>query len=580
MSSSWAPLVHARTYEADFRILVAPEDFTDADIAWAKERIRLTTRYAEKLSDGPRWSIFRSHRHTFVGVTCQASDVSDDMNRDAVGRPLYLFLGLVTTSNKPSPCGLQLREFAELYSFVRTHWMDQQSMGTHDRVAYQSRVLSSVDLPARRSDAMLRPNSTEVFKDEPSTSLCLWHEAFVSARPVSICLGLSRLSDVDSAMLDGATVRSVVEQRVSLAKPIVASPEAEENAPQGAYEQVVCFIEGFLRSAWSVLANRNGRGDRDAVRNTERSHRAGPPAGWKAKEAELECPADQASRDNGMRDPVRVLKDQHGAGMSRRRQAESTAPISSSLQLQIVAFSDRGAVRTVNEDSVLVAERILDPASPQQAQEQKSTCENVAIAVADGMGGHAGGVVASRMVVESLKEALRSDYCDEGYLSSILREVNTQLFSAMEASPELMGMGSTVAGVLFRGDKALVFNVGDSRVYRVQDNLLQQLTTDDTRQPVSYGDSPDQTEERVTSITQALGGSTRFQQVYPHVREVQLHVGTMLLVCSDGLFDGVSLEALESAIRFDLDESVRRLSKAAMDAGGRDNISIVLVKVG
>jgi serine/threonine protein phosphatase PrpC len=226
-----------------------------------------------------------------------------------------------------------------------------------------------------------------------------------------------------------------------------------------------------------------------------------------------------------------------------------------------------------------VGDRILDPSSPRQAQEQKSTYENVAIAVADGMGGHAGGATASRMVVESLKEALRSDYCDERYLSSILREINTQLFTATESNPELMGMGSTVAGILCRGEKALVFNVGDSRVYRVQDNLLQQLTTDDTRQPVSYGDSPDQAGERLTPITQSLGGSTRFQQVYPHVQEIRLHIGTVLLICSDGLFDGVSLETLESAISCDLDESVRRLWQAAMDAGGRDNISMALVKV-
>lgn len=553
MSCRWAPLVHARTYEADFRILIAPEDFTDEDLAWARERIRVTTRCAERLSDGPRWSVFRHSRHTLVGVTCRASEVSDEMNRDAHGRPLYVFLGWVTTDARPGPCGFRLDGFAGLYAHVRARWMDRESGGAPERAPYEDRVLPSCDAPAASSETVLRTDVTEVYRDEPSVRLRIWHEAFASARPVSVCLGSSRLSDVDPAVLDAATVRELAERRVSLAKPTGAAPTPPEPVPRGVYERFWGVIRGVVRLVSAAFGGGN------------------------VPDAE---PVADASQDGG-RDQGFAVLARHDRGTLLESPMEDGAPEPESpcFQLQIVAYSHAGAVRAVNEDAVLVGDLILEPSRAEQVHEQRSTAGSVAIVVADGMGGHRGGAVASRRVVEALLESFRGECLDTGQVTAILREVNAQLFSAMETAPDLMGMGSTVAGVLCRGQKALVFNVGDSRVYRVQDNLLEQLTEDDTRQPVSYGEPPGTREERSTAITQALGGATRFLQISPHVREIRLRVGTVLVVCSDGLFDGVPQETLESAIGDDLDESTRRLTQAAMDAGGRDNISVVLVRV-
>jgi serine/threonine protein phosphatase PrpC len=140
--------------------------------------------------------------------------------------------------------------------------------------------------------------------------------------------------------------------------------------------------------------------------------------------------------------------------------------------------------------------------------------------------------------------------------------------------PELAGMGTTVAGVSVRPSGLIVFNVGDSRVYRVEDGDLVQLSTDDTPGPkLADGRTAMVT---TSQITQCLGGYDEMG-IVPHVLAEPMAEARRYLICSDGLSDLLAREAIEARLQADDRATVKALFDAAMDLGGRDNISIILL---
>jgi serine/threonine protein phosphatase PrpC len=211
------------------------------------------------------------------------------------------------------------------------------------------------------------------------------------------------------------------------------------------------------------------------------------------------------------------------------------------------------------------------------------------IAVADGLGGHPGGDVASSLVVRELARAAPT-LDSEQRLLDVLNACNRALYGIAAEQPMLTAMGTTVAGVLLTSDQVFAFNVGDSRVYTHGPDGLQQVSVDD-----SPALAPGQ--EHTVIVTQTLGGGLTYTDVEPHVAQtlgggltytdVEPHVAAfpqsvavLWLVCSDGLSDLVRDETLSAL----LDESEDNraafgLWKAAMEAGGHDNVTLALVRV-
>jgi serine/threonine protein phosphatase PrpC len=147
-----------------------------------------------------------------------------------------------------------------------------------------------------------------------------------------------------------------------------------------------------------------------------------------------------------------------------------------------------------------------------------------------------------------------------------LADINADLYRSMRAAPYLAGMGTTVAGLLLTPGTAVWFNVGDSRVYRQCRGKFEQLSTDD----VPPG-------PRTGMITQTLGGSSIFLPISPHVGEDDLVLPSRWLLCSDGLSDMLDDMEIAGLIGDSPEKAVRALFAAAMDAGGMDNISMILV---
>jgi serine/threonine protein phosphatase PrpC len=247
-----------------------------------------------------------------------------------------------------------------------------------------------------------------------------------------------------------------------------------------------------------------------------------------------------------------------------------------SVRLRAAAFTHQGAVRADNEDTIAVRDWIkrLPMKAPVMLEHEVAT--PLICLVADGMGGHAAGEVASRTVAEHLSRRV-AEAADVATLAQLLHDANAELFALMQESPVWAGMGTTVAGMVVAPSGILVFNVGDSRVYRIERDGLVQLSTDDTPGPkLADGRTAAMTSNLVT---QSLGGAYQLAGIDPHVLSEPLEDGARYLICSDGLSDLLERRAMEGLLGDDDAASARALFEAAMARGGEDNISLILLRL-
>jgi PPM family protein phosphatase len=225
------------------------------------------------------------------------------------------------------------------------------------------------------------------------------------------------------------------------------------------------------------------------------------------------------------------------------------------------AMTHVGLVRSGNEDAIAVSATDEFPLSRWNGV---LPLQHGWALVADGMGGHVAGEVASQIVIELLKPVLGSlNNPDEVALA--VKAANKGLFDTMDHHPALAGMGTTIAGVILHDGHALVFNAGDSRVYIHHQGELTQISQDD----VVGGNM----------LTQCLGGFSRPARINPHVRRIRLPPGATLLLCSDGLTDMVADDHIAEILNVRCEDPAELLVQAAVDAGGIDNVSMVVIEI-
>lgn len=252
------------------------------------------------------------------------------------------------------------------------------------------------------------------------------------------------------------------------------------------------------------------------------------------------------------------------------------------MALSAFGLTDVGRKRKHNEDAYLM------------------DIERGLFVVADGMGGHVAGEVASRLTVESIQEFIagtedehdntwpfgfNNRYSVEGNrLSTAVERANERVMRAVLNRPELKGMGTTVVAVLFDGRRATLVHVGDSRAYLYRGGELLRLTDDHSwvQEQVNAGilsEDEAKTHPLKNVVTRALGGGAH---VAVDLREIPTSRGDRYLLCSDGLTGMVSDEELLETIRSErsLEEGVRRLVELANERGGVDNITAIMVEVG
>ncbi len=252
------------------------------------------------------------------------------------------------------------------------------------------------------------------------------------------------------------------------------------------------------------------------------------------------------------------------------------------MKVRYAVASDPGQVRKKNEDSFL-ADPVLG-----------------IFAVADGMGGHASGEVASRLAVESLKEFISRAGREKAsplsadstaILSSPanliingIRLANQKIYKASQENKEYKGMGTTLVAAYFSILPSLVAHVGDSRLYLMRGQAIQQITEDHSWVWEQYKQGLIAREAIPTSphkniVTRALGIQPT---VDVEVQELEVQPGDFLLLCSDGLSDLVREEEMVGTVNRnirDLDSHCKNLVRLANARGGKDNITALLVQI-
>lgn len=241
----------------------------------------------------------------------------------------------------------------------------------------------------------------------------------------------------------------------------------------------------------------------------------------------------------------------------------------------IAAASDVGKVRKANEDSYYVSDIIN---------------ENVVAVVADGMGGHKGGKVASSMVAEYIQSACyENDFFskDADELCEISREViarlNEEIFKRAAADETLSGMGTTLVMCVASSKRVFCANIGDSRMYHISGDEMTQITLDHSlvQELISKGEIT--REEALLHpnrnvITRAVGTD---KYVEPDFFECSAKKGDFIILMSDGMTNMVSEDDIYYITKNTAspDEACKKLVTMANNAGGSDNITIVIIRL-
>lgn len=247
-------------------------------------------------------------------------------------------------------------------------------------------------------------------------------------------------------------------------------------------------------------------------------------------------------------------------------------------RVSVHALTHTGRVRAHNEDSLAVGDWVAvnDLERPKSFHPDPAAGPVTAI-VADGMGGHASGDVASEGAVRYLAKRM-GQIARPDQAAQLLQEANRHLYEMMETGEGAPGMGTTVVALVLRPDEAVVANVGDSRAYRWRAGELVQISTDDTPGPkLADGRTAAHT---TPMLTQSLGGQSGYVEVEAHADTDAPQPGDRYLLASDGLTDLLGPEAIAARLADDAGaDAVATLFHDAMTEGGKDNIAIVLVDV-
>ena len=250
------------------------------------------------------------------------------------------------------------------------------------------------------------------------------------------------------------------------------------------------------------------------------------------------------------------------------------------MQLKACGKTDKGLCRSTNEDHFSIFEKPM------------------VLIVADGMGGHAAGEIASQIAIDTTFEQIKKFYTsaqkvfevfdsklleEAMQLSAAIRAANQAIFLAAQDNKAWRGMGSTIAAVWFTSlERALIAHVGDSRVYLFRDKTIHQLTKDHSiigeqiRQGlITQGEARNSWIKNF--ITRALG---QRQEVEVDVSELSIQWGDILLLCTDGLNSMVSDEEILAIVsqEKELTEKCDMLIELANQNGGWDNLAVILTQ--
>ncbi len=237
--------------------------------------------------------------------------------------------------------------------------------------------------------------------------------------------------------------------------------------------------------------------------------------------------------------------------------------------MKISSATSVGKIRAVNEDAFFVSEL--------------SSQDALLAVVADGMGGHNAGEIASSEAINAIKDVAQKNESDaKEMLIEAINAANSVVYKMSQDQQTLFGMGTTITACLISDTKVTAAQVGDSRLYLIRDNMILQITKDHSlvemlieNGTITKEDAKHHPQKNV--ITRAIGTDST---VEADIYEFSIDVGDIILLCSDGLVNMVEDEKILSIIKKtrNFENTADKLVHEAENAGGNDNITVILIK--
>ena len=254
--SKWAGIVYGRSYHLDFRLIAIPEDFTSNETNWALEHIIPTTRAASKLSNNPRWCLFKNKSYCIVGVTCMVRDLidrhqengEDNLTKDAQGRPLYIFVGYGTKINTrkyavnfPVYNNTNLEIFQPLYQYVQDQWLVKDSginrkktiLTNYQKLSFtkiKPQIDADLNLAEQLNCKSKYPRKIFLWQNFTEWESKLWATAAICKQPTSLCLGSASTQHLLTSPFLNGTVANITE--FTIQDRISTGTESERNKAQ------------------------------------------------------------------------------------------------------------------------------------------------------------------------------------------------------------------------------------------------------------------------------------------------------------------------------------------------------------
>lgn len=245
-------------------------------------------------------------------------------------------------------------------------------------------------------------------------------------------------------------------------------------------------------------------------------------------------------------------------------------------KIRLSASSNVGLIRHNNEDMILVRNKYVRN-EDYSTEIDMHICDRFVVAVADGMGGYNAGEVASQEVLTSLHfyiGDLPMKLTPEHFVEALvewLNSINSTINTKGQLSPETQNMGTTLVGVIVYEGRFFWINCGDSRLYRLRDGKLQQLSTDHSLSSL-LGES-----KHSNIVTNCIGAGCTTSYLDINDFSDDVRHGDVLMLCSDGMSDMVDDSLIEQLLAIECD--AQQMCQAAIDAGGFDNVSSCVMKI-
>lgn len=245
-------------------------------------------------------------------------------------------------------------------------------------------------------------------------------------------------------------------------------------------------------------------------------------------------------------------------------------------RINITASSNVGLVRHNNEDMILVRNKYLRDEN-YRTDIDLNNCDRFVMAVADGMGGYNAGEVASQEVLSSLHfyigdlpmKLSSAHFCEA--MVEWVNSTNATINTKGQLNPETMNMGTTLVGIIVYERRFFWINCGDSRLYRLREGKLTQISKDHTLSAM-LGE-----EKHSNAITNCIGAGCKsaFLDIFEFTDDICY--GDIYMLCSDGMSDMVDDSSIEQLLAIECD--ALQMCQAAIDAGGYDNVSACVLKI-